>query len=197
MIQRFNTHGLGSVGSTFDVQNQITAAAIANGVDPNLALAVAKQESGFNQSAVSSAGAIGTFQLMPKTAAGLGVNPYDQAQNIQGGVQYLKQLQTQYNGNTALVLAAYNAGPGAVQRYGGVPPYAETQNYVSSILASPYLQTPGDTGSPDSLPSSQINAGGAADGYMPVDTPDGTEASEGLFLALALGIGALVWAVVD
>src|SRR5215469_16366653 len=117
------------------VQDQITSAAIAAGVDPALALAVAQQESGFNQSAVSPAGAIGIFQLMPSTAAGLGVNPYDQTQNIQGGVEYLAQMLAQFPGRPDLALAAYNAGPGAVRTAGGIPPYAETQNYVASVLA--------------------------------------------------------------
>lgn len=118
------------------VQDQIISSANSYGIDPNLALAVAKQESGFNQNAVSSAGAIGVFQLMPATAAGLGVNPNDLSSNIDGGVKYLSQLLGQYNGDTSLALAAYNAGPGNVAKYGGIPPFAETQNYVATILGN-------------------------------------------------------------
>ena len=117
------------------IQQQIIDAANAQGVDPNLALAVAQQESGFNPNAVSSAGAIGVFQLMPSTAAGLGVNPYDVTSNIDGGITYLKQQLDAFGGNTSLALAAYNAGPGAVAHYGGIPPYPETQNYVDSVSA--------------------------------------------------------------
>lgn len=116
------------------VQDQIVATATSYGIDPNLALAVANQESGYNQNAVSGAGAIGVFQLMPATAAGLGVDPTSLTGNIEGGVKYLSQLLNKYNGDTSLALAAYNAGPGNVAKYGGIPPFTETQNYVSSIL---------------------------------------------------------------
>lgn len=119
-----------------DYTSAITSTAIQYGVDPSLALAVANQESGMNPNAVSSAGAIGLFQLMPATAAQLGVDPTDVMQNIQGGIEYLSQMLTQFGGNVSLALAAYNAGPGVVTTYGGIPPYPETQNYVSSILAA-------------------------------------------------------------
>lgn len=130
----YSLSGLSS--ATPGAQALIQAAAAKYGVDPNLALAVAKQESGFNQGARSSAGAIGIMQLMPGTAAGLGVDPTDPAQNVDGGVRLLSQLLQQYNGDVSLALAGYNAGPGAVAKYGGVPPYPETQNYVASIMAS-------------------------------------------------------------
>jgi soluble lytic murein transglycosylase-like protein len=113
----------------------IMDAASRYGVPPELALAVAQQESGFNQGARSGAGAIGVFQLMPATAAGLGVDPFDLWGNIEGGVKYLAQMLKQFGGDTTLALAAYNAGPGNVAKYGGVPPFEETQNYVASILA--------------------------------------------------------------
>ena len=103
---------------------------------PNLLVAVARQESGFNAKAVSPAGAQGIMQLMPGTAAGLGVkNSFDPAQAIDGAARLLKSLQSEF-GRTDLALAAYNAGPGAVHRYDGIPPYPETQNYVRSIMAT-------------------------------------------------------------
>ena len=93
------------------------------------------QESSGNPNAKSSAGAEGLMQLMPSTAASLGVsNPYDPTQAINGGAKYLAQLYKQFNGNITDTLAAYNAGPGAVQKYGGVPPYQQTQSYVNSIM---------------------------------------------------------------
>lgn len=106
-------------------------------LDPALLRAVINQESGFQAQAVSSAGALGLMQLMPDTAKSLGVtNPLDPAQNVDGGARLLRQLIDRYGGRLDLALAAYNAGSGAVDKYGGVPPYAETQNYVSSILTA-------------------------------------------------------------
>jgi soluble lytic murein transglycosylase-like protein len=116
---------------------EITAAAQRNGIDPALLAGLIKQESGFNPNARSGAGAQGLTQLMPGTAAGLGVtNPLDPAQAIEGGAKYLKQQLDRFGGDPARALAAYNAGPGAVQRFGGVPPYAETQNYVRIVQAN-------------------------------------------------------------
>jgi len=98
--------------------------------------AVIHQESGADPSAISTAGAMGLMQLMPGTARAYGVdNPFDPAQNVAGGAAYLSDLLRRYHGDVKLALAAYNAGSGAVAKYGGVPPYAETQNYVRSILS--------------------------------------------------------------
>jgi soluble lytic murein transglycosylase-like protein len=116
---------------------EITAAAQRNGLDPALLAGLIKQESGFNPNAGSPAGAQGLCQLMPGTARGLGVTDlHDPVQSIEGGAKYLAQQLKTFNGDVARALAAYNAGPGAVQRYGGVPPYAETQNYVRAVQAN-------------------------------------------------------------
>ncbi len=104
------------------------------GVDPKLVSAVAEVESGGNQNAVSGAGAVGVMQLMPETAAGLGVNPYDERENVEGGAKYIKEMLDTFGGDVKKAVAAYNAGPQAVKDYGGVPPYRETQNYVNKVL---------------------------------------------------------------
>lgn len=108
-----------------------------HGVDEKLVKALIQQESGFNTNATSHCGAMGLMQLMPATAKTLGVtDPYNPVQNVDGGVRHLKWLLSKYNGNVILSLAAYNAGSGAVDKYDGVPPYPETQNYVKKILAN-------------------------------------------------------------
>ena len=142
---------------------EITAAAQANGLDPALLAGLIKQESGFNPTAGSPAGARGLAQLMPGTAAGLGVtNVLDPVQSINGGAKYLKQQLDAFGGDVVKALAAYNAGPGAVKRFGGVPPYAETQNYVKAVQAhaatfrttsAPALSSAAPSFSPSSAPS--------------------------------------------
>lgn len=124
-----------TASSPSTVSAAINAAAAATGLAPELLRAVAQTESDFNPEAVSSAGAVGVMQLMPGTAAGLGVNPYNVNQNVLGGAEYLKQLLADFHQNLPLALAAYNAGPGAVTQYHGIPPYAQTQAYVQKVLS--------------------------------------------------------------
>lgn len=107
-----------------------------NGLDADFVRAVVKQESGFNERATSRCGAAGLMQLMPGTARSLGVkNPYDAEDNVKGGTKMLANLLKTYGGNKELALAAYNAGGGAVKKYGGIPPYGETQRYVKNVLS--------------------------------------------------------------
>ena len=117
------------------VRQHIQLAATRFGVDRNLVDAVAWQESRYNPRALSTAGAMGVMQLMPGTARQLGVrNPQDVEQNVVGGTAYLRQQLERFGNNVPLALAAYNAGPGAVIKYGGIPPYRETQDYVRQIM---------------------------------------------------------------
>jgi len=127
--------GAGGTGSTSQYDPLIEQAAARNGIDPAVLHGLIQQESGFDPEAQSSAGAAGLTQLMPGTASSLGVaNALNPAESIEGGARYLSQMMSRFGGNTEDALAAYNAGPGAVQQYGGVPPYAETQSYVQKVL---------------------------------------------------------------
>jgi soluble lytic murein transglycosylase len=119
-----------------DLEPLIASHSGAQNLDPKLVKAVIQVESGYNQRALSNKGAIGLMQLMPTTAALLNVrNPYDPDENLRGGTRYLRQMLDRFAGRLELALSAYNAGPGAVERHGGIPPYAETRAYVRRILA--------------------------------------------------------------
>jgi len=209
MYRRSNSRGL---GDTTTVQSQIVAAANQYGVPPNLALAVAKQESGYQQYNSSGGvlqskptngqpGALGVMQLEPATAASLGVDPTDQAQNIQGGVKLLSQLLTQFNGDTSKALAAYNAGPANVIKYGGVPPFAETQNYVASITANYNAMGGGSASTPDTSGSAATDPTATGLDWASLFTPVASDPSSaptydvaGLVLTQneLLGIGAAI-----
>jgi soluble lytic murein transglycosylase-like protein len=116
------------------VARAIHASAVRHGVPVELVAAVAWQESRFRQTAVSPVGALGVMQLTPDTAETLKVDPYDLEANVDGGAKYLAKLLRRFDGDTRLALAGYNAGPNAVKRFGGVPPYKETQDYVRLIM---------------------------------------------------------------
>ena len=124
-----------SLPNTYD--NYIIAAAEKYNIHYNLIHSIIKHESNYDPKAVSKAGAQGLMQLMPKTAAGLGVNdPFDPKQNIEGGTKYLSYMLERYNGDIVLALAAYNAGPGNVDEYSGIPPFEETKNYIDKVMTT-------------------------------------------------------------
>lgn len=121
------------VDAPTDLKDKIRDAAAGQGLDPDLFDALVQAESAYDPNARSRAGALGLTQLMPGTAASLGVNPLDPQQNLEGGAKYLAQMLRRF-GDARTALAAYNAGPGAVERAGGIPPYSETQAYVDKVM---------------------------------------------------------------
>ena len=128
-----------------DWRSRISDLSEKYGMDENLVRAVIRMESGGKTDALSSKGAMGIMQLMPGTAKMLGVeDPYDPVQNLEGGIKYLSQMSDKYDGDLEKTLAAYNAGPGRVDSYGGIPPFAETQHYVKTILALYRKKSGGD-----------------------------------------------------
>lgn len=138
------------LGESQSLNNIFNKAADKYGVPVNLIKAIGKAESGFNKNAVSRCGAQGIMQLMPATARALGVSDsFDAEQNIMGGAKYISGLLKKYNGNTTIALAAYNAGGGNVAKYGGVPPFSETQNYVKKVTEY-MIQAGGTSQSSDS-----------------------------------------------
>jgi soluble lytic murein transglycosylase-like protein len=145
-------HVAANAATPAEVDTAIEQAAARHSVDPNLVRAVIKVESNFNPQAVSRKGAVGLMQLMPSTARGLNVtNPFDPQQNVEAGVRHLRSLLDNYSGDLPRTLAAYNAGQGAVDRHRGVPPYAETRDYVRRITG--------------------LYGSGAVAGHSPVHTP--------------------------
>ena len=177
---------------TSDIVNLLDQAAARYGVPPDLAVAVAQQESGGNPHAVSSAGAQGVMQLMPQTAAALGVsNPFDPAQNIDAGVRFLSQLLSQFQ-DTALALAAYNWGPTNVAKHGYDNWPSATVNYVSSILSAI-----GQSFTPAPAPEPQVitdpMSGEVVGGLYATPPADGT--GTGTALLVIAGLGVLMWAL--
>jgi soluble lytic murein transglycosylase-like protein len=126
-----------AIAAPASFQSIIARSATQARVDPALIEAVISKESAFDPRATSAAGAQGLMQLMPRTAAALGVSdPYDPTQNVRAGARYLRSLLDRFGGDARLALAAYNAGPGAVERYDAIPPYAQTRAYVGDVLSA-------------------------------------------------------------
>jgi len=125
-----------------DPKTLVREAAVRNSLPPAFVASVAKAESAMKQSAVSPKGAIGVMQLMPATAKSLDADPHDTEQNIDAGTRLLRELLVKYDGDVVKALAAYNAGPGAVDKYNGLPPYRETQEYVNKVIRD-YQKTGG------------------------------------------------------
>jgi soluble lytic murein transglycosylase-like protein len=158
----------------------LDAAGSRNNIDPDLIASVIRAESGFNPSAVSRKGAQGLMQLMPQTAASLGVqNAMDPADNVEGGTRYLRDLLDRYHNDLLKTLAAYNAGPQSVEQYHGVPPYRETRAYITRIIQDLNRKKSANRANPPELPTSPTSgiplsegSGSAASGDRPLQTPN-------------------------
>lgn len=179
-------------GGQTDLDQIFERAAQKYNVPVNLLKAIAKVESGFNPNAVSYAGACGIMQLMPATASYLGVtDSFDPEQSIMGGAKYMSQMLDMYNGDTTLALAAYNAGCGNVNKYGGVPPFAETQTYVKKVQE---YANGGDLSTPNTTYSYAGSSSAAVDVSASTGTSRGTPivmskgTSSGLEVALLTAI---------
>lgn len=135
--------------SMHDIKQYIIKCSTEMGVEPEIALSIAKHESGFCQEKRSYMGAVGVFQILPSTARRVGYNPYQYQSNIKGGIAYYKQMKRMFKSD-AIALAAYNAGPGTVKKYGGIPPYAETRRYVKTVMKyyNEYKSNPDGTVAP-------------------------------------------------
>lgn len=167
-----------------DVESEIKEAARLYGLDPALVRAVAQQESGLRQEARSRRGALGVMQLMPQTARELGYDAEDLRGNIRAGAAYLSMMMETFGGDVKRALAAYNAGPGAVQRHGGIPPFAETRNYVTSIMGKMAVNAAGALGQPISATVAQLGQQAVQGAAQAVAQVAGQAASP-----LAAGVG--------
>lgn len=180
------------MSAAVSIASLIVTVAQAQGVNPQLALAVAQQESGLNQNKVGQAGEIGVFQLLPSTAQELGVNPYDLAGNITGGIAYLRKQLDKFGGNVAMALAAYNAGPGRVAQavasgadwFSQIP--ASTQRYVSSIAGAQAV-----TAGPAAPSAQDVSIPGT--NYVVTVVPPSPAASSDWWPLLALGGAGILY----
>jgi soluble lytic murein transglycosylase-like protein len=148
-----------------DPRELIRLAAIREGLPPEFVASVARAESAFRQDAISPKGAIGVMQLMPGTAKELGANPYDVKQNIDAGTRLLRDLLVKYDGDVIKALSAYNAGPGAVARYQGLPPFDETRRYVNKVIGL-YQQATASVARPTTASSAAAQEGRVTGGIQ-------------------------------